>query len=278
MHDEAPAPRLSVVIPCHDYARFLPRLCAALAAQTLPPAAWEVVLADDGSTDGSADAARALLPGLGCAGWRVLELTHGGSPGRTRNEGIAASRGEHIVCLDPDDEPLPAFLASLLALLETGADVACCDYFEVEPDGTARLVRLPWFDPELLRTQNILAPTAMFRRAAFARTRGWRANTAYEDWDLWVQLARLGCTFARQPEPLFRHHWHGANFSHQAQARDGAAKAQLVRNNRGFFPKETGLWADALLQGEPWALPFGRGLIPRKVDVLVMYHQGRTNN
>ncbi len=276
MHDDAP--RLSVVIPCWNYARFLPRLHAALAAQTLPPGEWEAVLADDGSTDGSAEAARDLLPRLGCAAWRVVELAHGGSPGRTRNAGIAASRGEYVVCLDPDDEPLPAFLASLLALLEAGADVACCDYFEVEPDGSARRIGLPWYDPELLRTQNILAPTAMFRRSCFTRTRGWRENTAYEDWDLWVQMALAGAAFSRLPEPLFRHHWHDANFSHRAQARDGAAKAHLVRNNRRFFPKETGLWADALLRGEPWALPFGRGLIPRKVDVLAMFHQGRTNN
>ena len=58
MHDDTSRPRLSVVIPCFDYARFLPRLAAALAAQTLPPGEWEVVLADDGSTDGSADLAK----------------------------------------------------------------------------------------------------------------------------------------------------------------------------------------------------------------------------
>lgn len=276
MHDDAL--RLSVVIPCFDYARFLPRLCSSLAAQTLPSGEWEVVLADDGSTDGSAALARELLPGLSCSAWSVVELPHGGSPGRTRNAGIAASRGTCVVCLDPDDEPLPAFLASLLALLEAGADVVCCDYFEVEPGGTEQLVRLPWYDPELLRTQNILAPTAMFRRACFDRTRGWRENTAYEDWDLWIQMALQGCAFSRLPEPLFRHNWHGANFSHLAQARDGEAKAHIVRNNKRFFPKETALWADALLKREPWALSFGRGLIPRKVDVLAMYHQGRTNN
>ncbi|EPR32437.1 glycosyl transferase family 2 [Alkalidesulfovibrio alkalitolerans DSM 16529] len=258
---------VSVVVPCHNYARFLPRLFGALAAQDFPRERTEIVLADDGSTDDSVAVAERLLPGLGAARSALLRLSHGGRPGRTRNEGLAAASGDYAVCLDPDDEPLPGFLAALAGALDAGADVAYPDYEEVEADGTARAVRLPEFDPGLLRIQNILAPTAMFRRAALARTRGFRANTDYEDWDLWVQMAQAGCVFRRVGAVLFRHHWHGGNFSHLAQANDGRAKAHLVRNTRRFFSPETGRWADALLRGEPWAAPFGRGLIPRAEDV-----------
>ncbi|WP_035041076.1 glycosyltransferase family 2 protein [Desulfovibrio sp. X2] len=263
-------PRLCVVVPNHDYGRFLPRLFAALAAQTLPLSQVRIVFADDGSTDGSADAARALLPGLGAASWEVVELPHGGRPGRTRNEGAARAGAPFAVCLDPDDEPMPDFLASLLAALEAGADVAYADYAEVGADGEERAVRLPDFDPDLLRTQNVLAPTAMFRLESFRAARGYRENTEYEDWDLWTRMALVGCRFARVPRVLYRHIWHGANFSRLAQARDGPAKAHLVRNNKRFFAPEVGQWADALLRGEPWALPFGRGLVPRASDVARM--------
>lgn len=258
---------LSIVIPCYNYARFLPRLFASLAGQggVLPDA--EIIVVDDGSRDGSADVARELCAGLDLPAWKVLDAPHSGLPGRTRNLGLAEASGDYLLCLDPDDEIAPGYLAAVLDALKAGADVAYTDYLRVNPDGVREVVALPEFEPDLLRAQNILAPTAAIKRRAFEATRGYRENTAYEDWDLWVQLALAGARFRRIPEALYVYHLHEANFSHAARRRDGEAKAWVVRNNKRFFPRETGRWADALLRGEIWAQPFGRGLIPRAEDV-----------
>lgn len=261
----ADKPRLSIVIPCHDYGRFLPECLESLArqwpCQEIDGRGVEVILADDASTDGSPELARRLLPGLGLASWRVLELARQGRPGPVRNAGLELARGEFLLCLDPDDLLLPGFLAAHVRALGAGADVAFGG-FVLEQGGARREIAPPDYHPLLLASQNILPPTALFRRRLWDAGARFRSGTAYEDWDFWVQLALLGAKFSRVEGMLYLHRQHGANYSRQAQAQDGRAKALIVAENPGFFPPHTRAWARGLLRGEAWAEPGGRGVIP----------------
>jgi glycosyltransferase involved in cell wall biosynthesis len=107
-------PRLSVVIPCLNAAEVLPVQLDALARQECS-IAWEVVVADNGSTDESRAVAHAhadKLPSL-----RVSD-----TPRRGRhyacNDGVAAARGDLIVFVDADDEVAPGFLEAMAGALE----------------------------------------------------------------------------------------------------------------------------------------------------------------
>ncbi len=254
---------ISVVIPNHDYGRFLPGCLEALARQDVDMAGLEVLLVDDASTDGSAALARSLLPGLPFGAWRVLELPRQGRPGPVRNAGLELARGEFLLCLDPDDKLLPGFLsAGLAALAESRADVAYGGYV-LHEGRTLRKVTPPDYDPELLASQNILPPTALMRRRVWELGARFRADTAYEDWDFWIQAALLGARFVRvEGAALYLHRQHGANYSVRARTEDGRAKALIVAENPGFFPPHTRAWARGLLRGEAWARPGSRGLIP----------------
>lgn len=254
---------ISVVIPNHDYGRFLPGCLEALARQDVDMAGVEVLLVDDASTDGSAALARRLLPGMPFGAWRVLELPRQGRPGPVRNAGLELARGEFLLCLDPDDKLLPGFLATGLAALEDGgADVAYGGYV-LHEGRTLRKVTPPDYAPALLASQNILPPTALMRRRVWDLGARFRADTAYEDWDFWIQAALLGGRFARvEGAALYLHRQHGANYSVRARAQDGRAKALIVAENPGFFPPHTRAWARGLLRGEPWARQGPRGLIP----------------
>lgn len=254
-------PLLSVVIPCHNYGRFLPECLESLRCQEIDRGGVEVILADDASADGSADIARELLPGLGLASWTVLELPRQGRPGPVRNAGLELAQGELLLCLDPDDLLLPGFLAAHMQALERGADVAYAG-FTLEQGGARRDIVPPDCHPLLLASQNILPPTALFRRWLWDAGARFRTATAYEDWDFWVQLALLGAKFSRAEGSFYLHRQHGANYSNQAQAQDGRAKALIVAENPGFFPPHTRAWARGLLRGEAWAEPGGRGVIP----------------
>jgi len=263
-------PLLSIVIPNHDYGRFLPRLAADLAAQTLGLGEVEILLADDGSTDDSRAASEALAA-LPCRSFSAFWLAHGGRPGPVRNHGLARARGLLLLCLDPDDRIAPGYLAACLAALDADpeASLAYTDFILDEPGGP-RTVRLPEFDPGLLRGQNILAPTAVLRRAVWEDTGGYRADTAYEDWELWVRAASLGHRGVRVAEPLYTHVVHGANFSLAARRDDARAKAAIVLANPEFFPAGVRHWARAVMDVEPWAYPFPRGIIPGLDDVLAL--------
>ncbi|MDD4952304.1 MAG: glycosyltransferase family A protein [Desulfovibrionaceae bacterium] len=264
-------PALSIVIPNHDYGSCLPGLFAALGKQSLGLERTEILFVDDCSSDGSLDLAKALGRGLACQGFEALSSPRRGRPGPVRNLGLTRARGDYLLCMDPDDLPEPGFMSACLRALAARPDagLAATDYWHEEGSGR-RLVGLPHWDPGLLRVQNVLSPCVMIRRAVWEKSRGYRDNTAYEDWDFWVQAAANGFAAALVNEPLFRYRAHPGSYSERARAEDGRAKAMIVLNNPKFFPLAVRRWAAALTNGEPWALPFGRGLIPGPGQVRTM--------
>ena len=253
-------PLVSVVIPCHDYARFLPQCLNSLLAQNIDPQRLEVVFVDDESSDGSLDAARALLGRLPFGAWRTLGLARVGRPGPVRNAGLALAQGEHLLCLDPDDQLLPGHLTSCLRAL-ADAEVAYTGYF-VDTGGQRLEITPPDYSPLLLANQNFMHAASLMRRAIFDCGARYRSVTGYEDWDFWIQAAVLGARFVRVKGPQLVYRLHEQGYFQSVLEHDGVHKAQIVVDNPSFFPPWTRAWARALLRGEPWAEGFSRGLIP----------------
>ena len=119
----APTPLVSVIIIFLDEERFIEEAIASVFAQTYPR--WELLLCDDGSTDGSAEIARR------CADEnpdRVRYLHHEGRANRgmsaTRNLGLRHARGEYVAWLDGDDVWTPNKLEQQVAILEEHPEAA----------------------------------------------------------------------------------------------------------------------------------------------------------
>ena len=118
-----PFPAISVIIPFLNMRRFLADAVESVYAQTVPD--WEILLVDDGSDDGGAEAAReyarrdpqrvrALLP--------EPADPHGASA--ARNRGLRSARGEYIAFLDADDIWLPEKLDHQKKILEDSPQAA----------------------------------------------------------------------------------------------------------------------------------------------------------
>jgi glycosyltransferase involved in cell wall biosynthesis len=105
-----PRASVSVVIPTHDRVDLVRRAVSSVLAQSLPPT--EVIVVDDGSTDGTAEELRLRFPSV-----RVVELGERRGVSAARNRGIEESRGEWIALLDSDDEWREAKLERQLAAL-----------------------------------------------------------------------------------------------------------------------------------------------------------------
>ena len=101
---------VSVVIPIRNGQRTLPLCLAALPR--LDPRPAEIVLVDNGSTDGSAELLRAFADGHAAEGVRVVDEPRPGISA-ARNAGIRAARGEIVAWTDADCSPEPAWLRAL---------------------------------------------------------------------------------------------------------------------------------------------------------------------
>src|SRR5947209_6149687 len=99
-------PLLSIVVPTYNRSNSLRRLLLAIEEQTYPNDRFEVLVVDDGSTDGTPDILRHLVVRFAL---RLIEQAHGG-PSAARNLGVANAGGELIVFLDDDVVPLPDLL------------------------------------------------------------------------------------------------------------------------------------------------------------------------
>jgi glycosyltransferase involved in cell wall biosynthesis len=114
--------KLSVVIPCLNAAATLGVQLAALAGQSWA-GEWEVIVADNGSTDGSqgiVESYRDRLPGL-----KLMDASDREGQAHARNLGAAAASGDAFLFCDADDEVAPGWLAALGRALAQHDFVAC---------------------------------------------------------------------------------------------------------------------------------------------------------
>ena len=216
-------PRVSVVVPCYNAARFLAAtLDSALEQEGV---AVEVLVADDGSTDGTGDVLARYAARV-----QVLHQGHRG-PSAARNACIRAARGEYIALLDADDRFRPGKLARQAAVLRERPDVGLVytGWDVVDEDGVA-LPRQGWSHEEgdvrrRLLHGNLVHPVAvMIRRHLILDAGGFDESLQVnEDWDLFLRLALRSVRWACVDEPLCEYRVHGGQ-SHR--------RAELVHRTR----------------------------------------------
>lgn len=126
---------LSVVIPCRDAAVHLPAALEALAGEALD-VPWEVVVADNGSQDGTVAVAEAFRDRLTL---RVIDASERHGQWFARNRGAAEARGDQLVFLDSDDVIAPGYLAQMRrALAENELVAAHLESERLNPGWVAR--------------------------------------------------------------------------------------------------------------------------------------------
>lgn len=111
--------KISVIIPFYNAEGTLERCLSSVTAQKIDKNGLEVILVNDGSTDGSADIAKSFASQNNYA--TIITQQHSGS-GAARNSGITAARGKYIAFLDADDTLSPEALGKISDFFELNAD------------------------------------------------------------------------------------------------------------------------------------------------------------
>ncbi|NNL68162.1 MAG: glycosyltransferase [Myxococcales bacterium] len=199
------AVRVSVVIPTFERAELVARAVDSVRSQSTP--VDEILVVDDGSTDGTAGRLAALYPGM-----RVERQAHRGVSA-ARNRGVELARGDWVAFLDSDDEWLPAKMERQLAALAAAPQYRWVHCHEVWVRRGRRV------NPRRRHTKSggeifesclplcVVSPSAVLIERRWLVEQGGfdEALPACEDYDLWLRLA------AREPilyidEPLLVKH------------------------------------------------------------------------
>jgi len=160
---------VSVIVPTFDRAATLGAAIDSVLAQTHPEV--EVVVVDDGSTDGSAE----VLAGYGDR--IVVRRTANRGPAAARNEGMRAARGEYLAFLDSDDLYVEDKLAMQAAVLDAHPDLAMVstDFSAFDDDGLWDERHLATYHRSAFRDGHGLEAVYPERRPLSAETvPGWR--------------------------------------------------------------------------------------------------------
>lgn len=230
-------PTIAVVIPNYNAERYLAATLRSVLAQ-VGDFSLEVLVVDDGSSDGSVEMLRRDFPTV-----RVLEQANAGVAA-ARNAGIAAATAPWIAFVDADDIWMPGKLQSQLQLLQAcGDSVRMCSTGwhvwptqSVEPDEallnmlTSRIAartdlplslhRTAWRYTELLRDCVIWTSTVLAHRSLLQELGGFDTGLRVgEDYDLWLRASRL-TPIPRIDAPLALYRHHGANITQKAPDRN----------------------------------------------------------
>ncbi|MGI9627860.1 MAG: glycosyltransferase [Longimicrobiales bacterium] len=218
MADRLPRrPLLSVSIPARNCASFIGAQLEALAGQDYD-GPWEVVIVDNGSSDGTADVVRRFngLPKLTL----VQEPRRG--IGRARNAGVRASSGEWLVFTDADDVVGDGWLRAMAGALADHAFVAgAVESSKLNPDAAERFN--PFASPDDPGPQPVFdflpfAPTGNMGlwRSAFSEVGGFhRQGGSGSDVDLSWRLQLAGYKLHFEPEAVIHYRFRestGATF------------------------------------------------------------------
>lgn len=203
---------VSVAMPVFNAAATVREAVQSIQAQTLPD--WELVIVDDGSTDGT----RPILEDLAKCDPRIrlLARPHRGVA-EAANEAIRECRSDLVARMDADDVSLPERLEAQVALALARPEltvIGClieCFPRETMSDGMSRfeawlnrLIEHEDIAREAYVESPLVNPSVLVRRRAVLDIGGYRDGPLPEDYDLWLRGLAAGWRLAKVPRVLFR--------------------------------------------------------------------------
>lgn len=202
--------KISIIIPTYNRRKVLKRCLQLLFAQEFPSQEYEIVLVDNGSTDGTNDMVASLSPS--CRLVYLVEPKKG--PHIARNRGIKTARGEIVVFVDSDILTPPRFLMEHLKFHEkygdkvivSGPTVRTSNLMDDFSDIEKRKRKKRFFDwsgPSLI-TSNLSV-----RRKYLLEIGGFDEEfegMGWHDWDLGLRLIKLGLIPKRNLDAIVYHY------------------------------------------------------------------------
>lgn len=223
--------KFSVIIPLYNKAPYIRKALESVFAQTYTD--YELIIVDDGSTDGSFTIAKQFIDerlkikgtedevkgkensGAETNGYKLSPINYklirqaNSGVSVARNTGVAASTGDYVAFLDADDWWEPAYLERMAQLIEDYPDAGlyACNYVYYKPGKTHVALNIPtgYINYPKVYYESSVMPvwtgTAMVPRKVLNEVGGFREHLwMAEDFDLWIRIAlKYKVVFLNEP-------------------------------------------------------------------------------
>jgi len=253
-------PLISVIMPSYNHSAYVERAIQSVLEQTYAPV--ELIVVDDGSTDGSVE----LLQALSCEHGFTLICQQNAGVCRTLNRGVQESaKGKYIALLASDDFWHPDKLRLQVDALMANPDSEFCfsQAREFHEENKADAGRV--FPAKCLRghviskvflRQHVPAGTMLFSRRLYDKLGGFDETLKEEDWDFVIRSAAT-TAFSAVDQPLFYYRAHAANTMRtQSGQTIFHQKARILAKN--FLLVSPAVWLLAIVLHFAYDIVLGR--------------------
>lgn len=243
---------VSIIIPVFNKVE-LTRQCLVALAEVTEGVDYEVIVVDDGSTDGTQEFVKTLGGDV-----QIIRNAHNSGFAKSCNRGAAAARGRYLVFLNNDTIPLKGWLSELVKEVEAHSEVAAVGSKLLYPDGTiqhagvvfSKLFFSPYHiyngfrgdHPVVNRRRefdSVTAACVLFRREAFDSVGGFDEGyrNSFEDVDLCLKVREKGWHVVYQPASVL-YHLESQSPGRKAHDRENALRLQERWAHQWWLPDE----------------------------------------
>ena len=239
-------PLVTVGVASYNNATFLSETLDSILAQTYKNI--EIIIVDDCSKDNSVQIARDWIDRHPNTNVRLIANATNQGVCKVLNLVVEVSNGEFISTIGSDDIFLPHKLATQVPLLMASKPDVCMVFSDISKIDAAGHVTVPslfstgsifpfsgyiWL--ELLKVNFIPAMSILVRKRCYQSIGLFDESLAYEDWDMWLRLART-FKFIYQPEVTARYRIHSGSATFSRRIQMAKSSLKLVHKHQGYSP------------------------------------------
>ncbi len=227
------SPYFSVIVPCYNVEKSVLPTLECLRTQTFTD--FEVILVNDGSTDGTQD----ILEEFKLIQKKYILLQSNKGLGAARNSGIKICKGEYLALLDADDIWTDNKLKEVHNFItHNGGDVICHNEYVVNE--RLEVFKKNYYGPytsysDLFFKNNCLSPSAVtLKRCVIEKVNYFTEDLnlhGVEDYDLWLKIARSSIEIQYMPDFLGSYVIHGQNMSMDSKFFDKMEYLHIVHSD-----------------------------------------------
>lgn len=227
---------VSVIVPVYNAEKFIREAMDSVRAQTYE--SWELLLVEDGSSDGSADVITDYIAEMQETRIRLIRQPSNQGAARARNRGVREAAGRYIAYLDADDLWMPEKLEHEIQFMEKKNAAFAFTGYEFADEhgvGLGKVVRVPetLVYRQALSNTTIFTTTVMFDTAKISKDLLEMPEIKSEDTALWWRILRSGYTAYGLDENLVRYRRAGRTLS--------SNKLRAIRRIWNLYRKAEGL-------------------------------------